>query len=52
MIASGDADPLHPARIALCRFFAENIAAGAHGLENAVTTGAGALNDAQLALAS
>jgi acyl-CoA dehydrogenase len=52
LITSGDTDPAHPARIALCRFFAENLATGARGLEEAVTTGAGALKDAQIALAS
>ena len=30
---AGDADPLHAGRIALCRFFAENIAVGARGSE-------------------
>ena len=50
--ASGDSDPRHPARIALCRFFAENIATGARGLEETVISGAGFVEDAALALAS
>lgn len=52
LMASGDTDPAHPARIALCRFFAENIAVGAKGLEETVLGGAGFLQDANLALAS
>ena len=43
---SGDA----PARIALARFFAENIAVPAIGLERTVTEGADSVNDAQAAL--
>jgi acyl-CoA dehydrogenase len=50
--AAGDADPAHAGRIALCRFFAENIAVGAKGLEDTVMSGAGFLQDATLALAS
>ena len=50
--ADGDTSSAHPARIALARFFAENIAAGAAGLEQAVTAGAASVNDAPLALAS
>jgi butyryl-CoA dehydrogenase len=50
--AAGDADPAHASRIALCRFFAENIAVGAKGLEDTVMSGAGFLQDATLALAS
>jgi butyryl-CoA dehydrogenase len=50
--ASGDGDPAHAGRIALCRFFAENIAVGARGLEDIVLGGAGFLQDANLALAS
>ena len=38
------------ARIALTRFFAENIAVQAAGLERSVTEGAGSINDAQAAL--
>jgi butyryl-CoA dehydrogenase len=52
LIAGGDTDPAHPARIALCRFFAESIATGAQGLEEAVMGGAGTLEGAELALAS
>ena len=52
MSASGDRDPAHAGRIALCRFFAENIAIGAKGLEDTVLGGAGFLQDANLALAS
>jgi butyryl-CoA dehydrogenase len=51
-VAAGDADPAHAGRIALCRFFAENIAVGAKGLEDTVMSGAGFLQDATLALAS
>src|SRR5215213_9172294 len=49
--AGGDTDPAHAGRIALCRFFAENIAVGAKGLEETVMSGAGFLQDATLALA-
>jgi butyryl-CoA dehydrogenase len=52
LMAGGDSDPAHPARIALCRFFAENIAVGAKALEDTVLCGAGFLQDATLALAS
>jgi butyryl-CoA dehydrogenase len=52
MMQGGDQDPAHPARIALCRFFAENLATGARSLEEAVIAGADAVNDASLALAS
>jgi butyryl-CoA dehydrogenase len=52
LMAGGDSDPAHAARIALCRFFAENIAVGAKGLEDTVLSGAGFLQDASLALAS
>ena len=51
-IAAGDTDPAHAGRIALCRFFAENIATGAEGLEATVMSGAGSVHDAPLALAS
>ncbi|WP_114946560.1 acyl-CoA dehydrogenase [Microvirga calopogonii] len=49
--AAGDTDPAHAGRIALCRFFAENVAVGAKGLEETVMGGAGFLQDANLALA-
>jgi butyryl-CoA dehydrogenase len=52
LIGQGDTDPAHAARIALCRFFAENIAIGAQGLETMVVNGSGFLQDASLALAS
>jgi butyryl-CoA dehydrogenase len=51
-MAQGDTDPAHPARLAVCRFFAENIATGARGLEDTIMTGGGFLQDAPLALAS
>jgi acyl-CoA dehydrogenase len=41
-----------PARIALARFFAENIAVQAIGLERSVTEGAAGINDAQAALSA
>jgi len=50
LIGAGDTDPVHGGRIALCRFFAENLAVGARGLEEMVLSGAGALEDADLAL--
>jgi acyl-CoA dehydrogenase len=49
---AGDADPAHPARIALCRFFAENVATGARGLEESILSGAAFVHDGSLALAS
>ena len=50
-IAAGDNDPAQAGRIALCRFFAENLATAARGLEeSAVQGGFGAY--ASLALAS
>ena len=52
LMAGGDRDPAHPARIALCRFFAENLATAAPGLEHNVLAGAGFVDDASLALAS
>ncbi|KMO40597.1 acyl-CoA dehydrogenase [Methylobacterium aquaticum] len=48
---AGDGDPAHPARIALARFFAENLATAARGLEETVTAGGGFLQDGVLALA-
>ena len=52
LMEGGDVDPAHPARIALCRFFAENIATRAGGLEASVISGGGFVEDASLALAS
>jgi alkylation response protein AidB-like acyl-CoA dehydrogenase len=49
---NGDADPAHAGRIGLARFFAENIATGASGLETAITAGAASVHDTALALAS
>jgi acyl-CoA dehydrogenase len=49
---SGESDPAHAGRIAVARFFAENIATGAGGLERIVTEGAGSVHAAELALAS
>jgi butyryl-CoA dehydrogenase len=51
LTAAGDGDPAHAGRIALCRFFAENIAVGAKGLEDTVLSGAGFLQDTAPALA-
>ncbi|MEZ0167729.1 acyl-CoA dehydrogenase [Microvirga sp. TS319] len=51
LMIGGDTDPAHAGRIALCRFFAESLAVGAKGLEDAVLGGAGFLQDANLALA-
>jgi butyryl-CoA dehydrogenase len=51
-MAQGDNDPAQPARIVLCRFFAENLATAASGLADSVTTGSAFVDDAPLALAS
>jgi butyryl-CoA dehydrogenase len=48
----GDNDPAQPARIAVARFFAENLLTAARGLEDTVTAGGGFLDDAPMALAS
>ncbi|KAB1074742.1 acyl-CoA dehydrogenase [Methylobacterium planeticum] len=48
----GETDPAHAARIALARFFAENLATAAPGLEQTVLDGAAFTQDARLALAS
>ncbi|SEO40588.1 Acyl-CoA dehydrogenase [Methylobacterium sp. ap11] len=50
-LGAGEGDPAHPARIALARFFAENLATASRGLEETVTGGAGFLQDGALALA-
>jgi butyryl-CoA dehydrogenase len=52
MMAQGDNDPAQPGRIALCRFFAENLATAASGLADTVMTGGAFVDDAPLALAS
>ena len=51
-VKAGDRDPAHPARVALCRFFAENLVPAARGLEDSVISGAAFVEDAELALAS
>ncbi|MBZ6075935.1 acyl-CoA dehydrogenase [Microvirga puerhi] len=51
MMGEGDSDPAQGSRIALCRFFAENIAVGARGLEDQILSGAGFVQDAAVALA-
>ncbi len=50
-LSNNGADSAQNARIATARFFADNIAVGAHGLEIAVTQGAGFLQSAQATLA-
>ena len=49
LAAQGDSSQL--GRVALARFFAEKIATGAAGLENAIRSGAGALQQFEAALA-
>ncbi|MBP2148113.1 acyl-CoA dehydrogenase [Xanthobacter flavus] len=49
--AGGATDPRLAARIAVARFFAENIAVEAKGLEEAVTGGAGGVLDAEAVMA-
>ncbi len=51
-MTGGDANPAHAGRIALARFFAENLLTAAQGLEVTVTGGAASVHDAPLALAS
>ena len=48
--SAGDNDPALSARIATARFFAENIATGAGGLELSVTRGAGSVHAGAFAL--
>ena len=50
--AAGDTSPAHAGRVALARFFAENLLTAAQGLEATVTAGAASVHDAPLALAS
>ena len=45
-LATGDSDPAHTTRIRDARFFAENLASGASGLEYAIFDGADAINAA------
>jgi butyryl-CoA dehydrogenase len=52
LMEEGETDPAHSGRIALCRFFAENLATAAGGLEQTVLAGSDAVDDAPLALAS
>ena len=51
LAAGGDSDPAHAARVAVTRFFAENIAVAAGGLEASVTEGAASVHAAETALA-
>jgi butyryl-CoA dehydrogenase len=51
-LQAGDTDPAHPARIVLCRFFAENVATGARGLEESILSGAAFVQDGPVALVS
>src|SRR5215203_3640016 len=51
-VKAGATDPAHAARVALCRFFAENLVPACRGLEEAVVSGASFVEDAELALAS
>ncbi len=51
-MAAGDRAPAHAGRIAIARFFAENLLPAAQGLEVTVTAGAASVHDAPLALAS
>ena len=50
-LRAGETDPAHAGRIALARFFAENLATAAGGLEQTVLDGGGFVQDAKLALA-
>ncbi len=50
--AAGDGDGAHVARIALARFFAENLATAAAGLATTVIGSAQSVNEAEAALAS
>ncbi len=51
-MTAGDTNPAHAGRLAIARFFAENLLTAAHGLEISVTSGAASVHDAPLALAS
>ncbi len=51
-MAAGETHAAHAGRIAICRFFAENLLTAAQGLEATVTAGAASVHDAPLALAS
>ncbi len=52
LASEGEGDEGAAGRVALCRFFAENLATAAGGLEATVVAGGGFLDDARLALAS
>jgi acyl-CoA dehydrogenase len=47
---AGDGDPANAGRVAVMRFFAEQIITAMPGLETTVTQGAGAVHTADLAL--
>ncbi len=51
-MAKGDTDPLHPARIATARFFAENIAPAAGGLADTVVDGGDSVLRSEAALSA
>ena len=50
LLAAGNRDPALPGRIATARFFAENIATGAGGLERDITRGSGSVHAGAAAL--
>ena len=50
-LKAGETDPAHAARIALARFFAENLLPAAGGLEQAILTGGSFADDPAFALA-
>lgn len=51
LAAGGADDPDHPRRILRARFFAENVASLAPGLESSIVEGAGSITDADLVAA-
>ena len=50
-LKAGGTDPAHAGRIALARFYAENLLTAAEGLEQTVVAGGAFTDDAALALA-
>ena len=48
---AGDADPAHAGRIALCRFFAENLVGECAALRDRVVSGWASIEAAEAALA-
>jgi butyryl-CoA dehydrogenase len=50
-VKAGETDPAHAGRIALARFFAENLLPAAAGLEQAILSGGGFADDPAFALA-